>query len=82
MRLETFGQNEHWLNVTNGSVCFSYDSPVACYVGNTYYVSDEYAKRSGTTGKHVNHFTGKKHTVISKELFAEKLQAVFIGFKH
>lgn len=84
MRLETFSQNEHWLNFNTGSICFSHDSPVAIHVGqsNTYYVSEEYAKRSGTTSKHINHFAGKKHNVISKELFAERLQAMFIGIKH
>lgn len=81
MRLETLSINCHWLNTSFGNVLFSYDSPVACYTNSTqtYYVNKQFEKRSGTTGKHVNHFTGKKHTVIPDEQFQIKLREALVG---
>lgn len=81
MRLETIVANCHWLNTDYGSILFSYDSPVACFTNSTnaYYVSKKFEYRSGTTGKHINHFTGKLHTVIPDEQFQAKLREALVG---
>lgn len=81
MRLETIGANCHWLNTDFGSILFSYDSPVACYTNSTqtYYASKKYVERSGTTHKHIRHFSNKKYTVLEYELFAPKLREALVG---
>lgn len=61
----TTKNNMMTLKFTDGStVLFSYNVPVAALVpGRGYVVTDRFY--SQTTSKHMNKFTGKRHTVIS-----------------
>lgn len=53
MKLNTYGENQTELQIRHVAIFFSYNTPVACYIGGMgYFKTSE--KHSQTTTKHIN----------------------------
>ena len=71
MTLNVIGSNQTELNIANGVVLFSYNTPVAARIDGTYYVTEQ--KYSRTTSKHINAWVGLAQTTVKPQSFFDNL---------
>lgn len=68
MRLIVQGPNQTVVMLRGESILFSYETPVAAYIGGVYYVTDK--KHSNTTTRHINRWVdGEKCIHKPQEFF-------------
>ena len=80
MKLFNESISHHELYLENGTILFSYDSPVACTPrgSNFCYVNKKYAKYSPTTSKHLNLYCpkGMERILLDDEQMKLKLKEI------
>lgn len=80
MKLFNQSISHHELYLENGTILFSYDSPVACTPkgSNFCYVNKKYAKYSPTTSKHLNTYCpkGVERILLDDEQMKLKLKEI------
>jgi hypothetical protein len=78
MRLVKQSDNAHELVLNGGIILFSYETPVACSLGNTCYARKKYVTSgSNTTKRHLKAFSNfDSDTILEEEAFIAKLNRI------